>query len=114
MESDQVKVDVSDLEPGDKKFIAVEDIEIAILNVDGEYHAIRNSCAHMQGPVGKGPIEENNGTTIITCPLHNWSFDIETGVALFESKRLRTYDVGSLDTYDVTTNASNDEIIISL
>lgn len=85
-------------------------IEIAILNVDGEYYAIGNQCAHMGGPVAKGKVQ---GTLVgeyvepcervneyfaeepaIACPWHGWEYDLETGVHLGdETIRIPTFDV---------------------
>lgn len=82
-----------ELGPGDRKFVAVNGIEIAVLNVDGEFHAVKNSCPHMEGPVGRGVVTSGDAGRRIRCPFHGWTFDLETGDALFGLKRLRTYDV---------------------
>lgn len=82
-----------ELEPGDRKFVAVGGVELAILNLDGEYYAVKNSCPHMEGPVGRGVTSHDGAGRRITCPFHGWTFDLETGDALFGRKRLRTYDV---------------------
>lgn len=49
-----------------------------ILNVNGEYYAIRDVCSHDDGPVGEGNVE---GYEII-CPRHGARFDIRTGKVL--------------------------------
>lgn len=85
--------DADKIQPGERKFYEVNGIEIAVLNIDGSYFAIRNSCPHMEGPVGRGPVEHTDDSYQIACPFHEWQFDLDTGKALFESKRLQTYDV---------------------
>jgi len=39
--------------------------------------ALDNACPHKQGPLAEGIV---HGTTV-TCPLHNWVFDLATGQA---------------------------------
>jgi nitrite reductase/ring-hydroxylating ferredoxin subunit len=63
------------LPPGERKFLEVDDRPLAILNVDGELHAIENVCPHRGGPVGEGMLDGH----ILTCPWHDWSFDIRSG-----------------------------------
>lgn len=82
-----------ELRPGDRKFVTVNGVEIAVLNLDGEYYALKNSCPHMEGPVGRGVTSHSDSTPRIRCPFHSWTFDLTTGDALFGLKRLRTFDV---------------------
>ena len=42
--------------------------------------AASNACPHKGGPLSEGIV---HGTRV-TCPLHNWVFDLETGTALGE------------------------------
>jgi len=48
---------------------------VAIVNVDGRFHAIDGLCPHQGGPLGTGAL---CGTTL-TCPWHGWQFDVLTG-----------------------------------
>jgi nitrite reductase/ring-hydroxylating ferredoxin subunit len=57
------------------KVVTVAGTPIALLNVGGEIFALEHSCPHQGGPIGEGDI---CGTTI-TCPWHEWKFDIRTG-----------------------------------
>ena len=50
--------------------------DIAVFNIDGNYYAISNFCAHKGGPL-KGRLEKN----IVTCPWHGWKYDVRTGKA---------------------------------
>lgn len=67
-----------DLDPGDGMVVEADDEEIALFNVDGEFYAIGNSCTHVGGPLGEGPLD---GTTV-TCPLHGSDFDVASGSCL--------------------------------
>ena len=92
-----VVASTDEIQPGERKFYEIDGVEIAVLNIEGTYYAIRNSCPHMEGPVGRGPTQVTNGHHQIACPFHEWTFDLETGKSLFQSKRLRTYDVSIED-----------------
>lgn len=95
---EEVPVATTDeLGPGDRKFVRVDDIEIAVLNLDGDYYAVRNSCPHMEGPVGRGRTSRHGDQRRIQCPFHGWTFDLDSGNALFGLKRLRTFDVTVAD-----------------
>lgn len=83
----------SELKPGCRKFVEIDGVEIAVLNLDGTYYAVKNSCPHMEGPVGRGITSREAAEPRIRCPFHGWTFDLETGDALFGLKRLRTYEV---------------------
>ncbi|WP_436348053.1 Rieske (2Fe-2S) protein [Natronorubrum sp. FCH18a] len=92
----------SDLPPGERKIINVNETEIVVTNVDGEYYAVSNFCPHMGGPVGHGPIESDDEETTIACPFHGWRFDLDSGKPAFptDKKQLKTYQT-TLDLYDV-------------
>jgi len=42
-----------------------------------EVFALDNRCPHKGGPLAEGIVHGNS----VTCPLHNWVFSLETGVA---------------------------------
>ena len=65
----------SDLAPGQGTERSVGGRAIALFNVGGTFYAISNTCLHRGGPLGQGFVE---GTTV-TCPWHNWTFDVVTG-----------------------------------
>lgn len=67
--------EVAEVPSGRTKIIKVAGTPIALLNVGGTIYALEHSCPHQGGPIGEGEIE---GTTI-TCPWHDWKFDIRTG-----------------------------------
>lgn len=108
----------SEIQPGERKCVAIDGTEIVVVNDRGRYHAVRSFCPHMGGPVGRGAVFEDQnsppaacereGTTqatddeaassTIACPFHGWRFELETGAATFsEKKRVRTYDVETVE-----------------
>ncbi|QFT29871.1 Assimilatory nitrite reductase [NAD(P)H] small subunit [Labrenzia sp. THAF82] len=45
--------------------------------VNDEVYALDDRCPHKGGPLSQGIV---HGTSV-TCPLHNWVFDLATGLA---------------------------------
>ena len=68
---------VSDLPPGERKLIDIDDVLIIVLNHEGEFYAIEDLCTHDGGELSKGSIikEEN----AIMCPRHGALFCLKTG-----------------------------------
>ena len=63
--------------------VEIADIEIAIFKTrDGSVFAINNICPHKKGKLSEGLVHEKQ----VTCPLHNWEIDLQTGEALGNDK----------------------------
>ena len=84
--------------------------EIVVFNVDGEFQAYLNQCAHQAGPVCDGPLVDTvlvgeEGTPesalegyVFTCPWHGWEYDVRTGETVANiRKRLVSVDVSVED-----------------
>jgi 3-phenylpropionate/trans-cinnamate dioxygenase ferredoxin subunit len=69
---------LEDLRTGERLFVEIDNYDIVIFNIAGEYYAIGDVCSHDDGPVGDGDL---NGFEI-TCPRHGASFDIRNGMVL--------------------------------
>jgi NAD(P)H-dependent nitrite reductase small subunit len=65
----------SDLAAGQGKIVEANGREIALFNVGGSFHAIDNTCKHRGGPLGEGELDG----TVVTCPLHAWTYDVTSG-----------------------------------
>ena len=65
----------SDISIGTMKKVTLNDKEILIVNVDGNYYAIGNVCTHYGGDLSQGTLEGN----IVICPNHKSKFDVTTG-----------------------------------
>ncbi len=61
---------------------------------DTEVRAISDRCPHKGGPLSEGIVHDNK----VTCPLHNWVFDLNTGEA-------QGADEGRVDTFPVKVEA---------
>lgn len=77
--SDWIEVaPVEELKPGERRVVNVDDVMIAVFNVDGSYYAIEDVCTHDGAPLGSGEIEGDQ----IICPRHGAHFCLKTGEAL--------------------------------
>lgn len=78
--SEYLKIATIDEVPaGSSKLVKIEDVRIALFNLDGEYYAIEDVCTHDDGPLVEGEIV--NGCEV-ECPRHGARFDIRTGRAV--------------------------------
>jgi len=73
---------VSDLAPGQGREVLVGMRPVAIFNVGGVFYAISNTCLHRGGPLGQGFLEGR----AVTCPWHNWTWDVTTGENVVNSE----------------------------
>ena len=64
-----------DLSEGTMKKYQVQDTELLIARVGGEYCATQNKCPHFGGDLSKGKME---GSTV-TCPRHSSQFNLTDG-----------------------------------
>ena len=63
-------VESSRLPPGASLCVDVEGEKVALFNVDGNIHAIADTCTHRGGPLSEGEVEG----TEVTCPWHGATF----------------------------------------
>jgi len=56
---------------------------------NAEVFAASDTCPHKRGPLSEGIVHGQS----ITCPLHNWVFDLNTGQAQGEDAQIATYRV---------------------
>jgi len=63
--------------------------QVCVANLNGEIHAMENTCLHMGGPLGEGVIEGGK----VICPWHGWAWDPITGQGPGPSAKLAVYPV---------------------
>jgi nitrite reductase/ring-hydroxylating ferredoxin subunit len=63
------------LEPGELAYVEVGDEPVCLINLDGELHAINDTCTHQDASLSDGSIDGDE----IECPLHGGAFNIRTG-----------------------------------
>jgi len=54
---------------------------------ENEVFAASDMCPHKGGPLSEGIVHGQS----VTCPLHNWVFDLNTGRAKGEDGQITTY-----------------------
>ena len=86
-----VKVaNVKDIAEGSGKVVEANGKPIALFKVDGNIHAIDNTCLHRGGPLGEGSLD----ASAVTCPLHGWRFDVTNGRCLtIPTMKVQSYAV---------------------
>ncbi|HVM93170.1 MAG TPA: Rieske (2Fe-2S) protein [Terriglobales bacterium] len=80
----------SDLPPiNEVKELPCNGKQICVVNLNGEIHAMENTCLHMGGPLGEGVIEKGK----VICPWHGWAWDPITGQGPGPSAKVAVYPV---------------------
>ena len=72
----QTVAKVSDLEPGELMYVEADDAFICLINMDGEIHALDDTCTHEEASLSDGTIIDGE----IECPLHGGAFEVRTGL----------------------------------
>ena len=76
--------------------------EIALFKTrDDKIFAVKNLCPHKQGKLAEGLVHDDQ----VTCPLHNWVIDLDSGEA-------QGSDCGCTTTYE--TKVEHDLVYIEL
>jgi 3-phenylpropionate/trans-cinnamate dioxygenase ferredoxin subunit len=99
---------VEDFPETDRLLVEVNGREIGVFRVDGEFFAVLNRCPHLGGPLcygqvvskvsspAPGIVNIDPSQTLLTCPYHNWEFDIRTGQSYVDPDNLhaRPFPIG--------------------
>ncbi|MGH2910211.1 MAG: Rieske (2Fe-2S) protein [Solirubrobacteraceae bacterium] len=84
------------LPPGTRMLVEHDRDQVAVFNVEGRLHAVRNRCPHHGGPLCHGRLGGTRPPTdsiryewgmdgrVLTCPWHGWQFDLHSGQTLFD------------------------------
>jgi nitrite reductase/ring-hydroxylating ferredoxin subunit len=97
-----------ELQEGDRRIVQVGGREVGIYRLNGKFYAVLNRCPHLGGPLCKGgvvseiyasvpgDVRGNASRLLVTCPWHNWEFDVNDGQSYFSPKgpRARMFPVG--------------------
>ncbi|KAF4339647.1 rieske domain protein [Fusarium beomiforme] len=89
--------------------------QVLVFQYKGKFHAIDHSCPHNQYPLSKGtPFDiEDFGVVLsagVSCPNHDWSFDLFTGMSDRGSYRLKTWEVEIRDIKEAESTDTNEKI----
>jgi len=76
------------------KRVVVDGRDIALFSENGRIFAVQNDCPHQHfSMLHEGELKDCR----ITCPMHGWTFDLQTGRATNGSGRLKRYAVKVAD-----------------
>ena len=98
----------SDIPEGGRLLVEVGGREVGIYRLNGRFHALLNRCPHLGGPLCKGgvvseiyapvpgDVRHDASRLFVTCPWHNWEFDVTTGQSYWSERgpRARLFPVG--------------------
>jgi nitrite reductase (NADH) small subunit len=81
---------IAEVPPGEGRTFQVGGVRIAVFHGrGGRVFATQAECPHKRGPLADGLL----GDSTLICPLHEWSFDLLSGMALNGSCGLRVYPI---------------------
>ena len=67
-----------ELKPGMHTLVELDQVDLLLVNVAGDFYAVENLCSHDGGQLSGGEICGAE----ITCPRHGARFDLTTGAVL--------------------------------
>ncbi len=92
---------VSDIPPGQMKKISVAGKEILVLNSNGNFYAVDDTCTHSGASLSDGKLQDS----IVTCDWHGAQFDCKSGkLSKFPAK------INDLKSYNVILES--DEVLV--
>ncbi|MEE9315319.1 MAG: nitrite reductase small subunit NirD [Rhizobiaceae bacterium] len=82
---------LDDIQPRGARVIKTQHGCVAVFRAhDDRVYAIDDACPHKKGPLSEGIVHGN----AVTCPLHNWVINLETGMAQgADDGRVNTYEI---------------------
>jgi 3-phenylpropionate/trans-cinnamate dioxygenase ferredoxin subunit len=66
---------LADLTSGVPLRVELDELDVAVVKVDGQVFAIEDVCSHADIPLSEGDVED----CTIECALHGSRFDLRTG-----------------------------------
>ncbi len=87
--------DVKDISENEVRRFDIDDLQIAICRVNGQFFAFDEICSHQYASLAEGHLEGHT----IECPMHGAQFDVRTGEALMlpATEKIHTYPVQTKD-----------------
>lgn len=89
---------ITDIPPGKMQKIAADGKEIIVVNIDGNFYAMNDTCTHAGASLSEGNLDGH----VVTCGWHGAKFDCKTGnLSAFPAK------IKDLQSYKVTVESGN-------
>jgi nitrite reductase/ring-hydroxylating ferredoxin subunit len=64
-----------DVAPGSALKVEIDDLVLAVFNLEGQFYVTDDLCTHGPGSLSEGYIEDD----VVECNFHNGQFNIRTG-----------------------------------
>ena len=81
---------LEDVPPGESRCLKLGDVQVGLFHNEEGLFAIDNLCPHRGAPMHEGFVTDG----YVTCPWHQWQFQLNDGVCLNIPKvRIATYSV---------------------
>jgi nitrite reductase (NADH) small subunit len=81
---------IAQVPKGEGRTFRVGPTQIAVFHTrTGQVYATQSHCPHRRGPLADGLL----GSGRLTCPLHDWTFDLATGSPLSGECGIKLYPV---------------------
>lgn len=69
--------------------VTVRGRRIAVFRTREGFHALAGVCPHRGGPLADGIVADS----CVSCPLHNWRFDLRTGHGVGDHPGVESFEV---------------------
>lgn len=85
---------LQEIAPGTSRPLRIGTTDVILFNVDGEIHALENSCPHAGAGLNGGKLCGK----VVTCPAHGLRFDVTNGaMQVAPAVRIKTFPVKIAD-----------------
>ena len=71
----QIACSLAELAEGKPNRIEIDGVDVALVLVEGDVHAVNDTCSHAQVSLSEGEVDD----CTIECWLHGSRFDLRTG-----------------------------------
>lgn len=71
---------VEDVPPGHAARVEIDEVPVAIFNLDGTFYCLDDTCSHAEASLSDGDLDTER--CAIECPLHGSAFSLCTGEPL--------------------------------
>jgi 3-phenylpropionate/trans-cinnamate dioxygenase ferredoxin subunit len=68
---------IEDVPPGHAARVEIDEVPVAIFNLDGEFFCLDDTCTHAEASLSDGDLDTSR--CAIECPLHGSAFSLRTG-----------------------------------
>ena len=80
---------VDDVPMLEGRSVTVDGRRVAVFRTSEGWRAVAGSCPHQGGPLADGIVADH----CVTCPLHGWRFDLDTGQAVNADAHVEVFEV---------------------